>query len=88
MSAILKGLLQPQIQTVLTSFGSAVYAGPPEGASAQALFADRLSTAIATAVQQYLLTNVTVVPGQAVVTAGGPTNQAGATTTPGILSAP
>lgn len=88
MSQVLKGLLQPQIQAVLTSFGSAVYAGPPEGTSAQIVFADKLATAIAIAVQQYLTTNVTVLPGIAVVTAGGPAAQAGATTAPGILQAP
>jgi hypothetical protein len=88
MSAILKGLLQPQIQTVLSSFGGATYVGPPEGVSAQTLFADRLSTAIAVAVQQYLITNVKVTPGIPVATAGGPTNQVGATTAPGILQAP
>jgi hypothetical protein len=52
------------------------------------LFADKLATAIATAMQQYLLSNVTVIPGIPVVTAGGPTNQVGATTAPGILQAP
>lgn len=88
MSAILKGLLQPQIQTVLTSFGTEVYTGPPTGTAAQTLFADRLSTAIAAAVQQYLLTNVTVIPGIPVATAGGPAAQVGATTAPGKLQAP
>jgi hypothetical protein len=88
MSAILKGLLQPQIQSVLSSFGTEIYAGPPNGTAAQTVFADRLATAIATAVQQYLVTNVTVTPGIPVVTAGGPTNQVGATTAPGILQAP
>jgi hypothetical protein len=88
MSQILKGLLQPQIQSVLSSFGGPEYIGPPEGVSAQTQFADRLSTAIAIAVQQYLLTNVTVIPGIPVITAGGPTNQVGATTAPGLLQAP
>ena len=88
MSAILKGLLQPQIQTVLTSFGGPTYTGPLDGVSAQTLFADKLSTAIATAVQQYLLTNVTVTPGIAVTTAGSATAQIGTTTAPGILQAP
>ena len=88
MSAILKGLLQPQILGVLQSYGSATYVGPPDPIASQALFADKLATAIATAVQQYLLSNVTVIPGIPVVTAGGPTNQVGATTAPGILQAP
>lgn len=88
MSQILKGLLQPQIQSVLTSFGSAAYSGPPDGTAAQTLFAEKLATAIATAVQQYLIQNVKVNPGIAVVTAGGPTAQAGSTTSPGILQAP
>lgn len=87
MSAVLKGLLQPQIQTVLSSFGTAAYVGPPEGTAAQTLFADRLSTAIAAAVQQYLLASVTVIPGIPVATVGGPTNQVGATTAPGKLQA-
>lgn len=62
MSAVLKGLLQPQIQTVLASFGTAAYVGPPEGTTAQTLFADKLSTAIAVAVQQYILTSVVTIP--------------------------
>ena len=88
MSAILKGLLQPQILAVLQSYGSPQYAGPPDPIVAQNLFADKLSTAIAIAVQQYLLANVTVIPGILVATVGGPTNQVGATTSPGILQAP
>lgn len=88
MSAILKGLLQPQIQSVLSGFGTETYAGPPTGAESQTVFADKLATAIAAAVQQYLATNVTVIPGIPVVTTGGPTNQVGATTAPGILQAP
>lgn len=64
MSAILKGLLQPAIQGVLTSFGNDAsgYIGPPSSTAAEAAFADRLSTAIATAVQAYLVANVTTVP--------------------------
>jgi len=92
MSAILKGLLQPQIQAVLTGFSSATYTGPPEGISAQTLFVDQLSTAIALAVQTYLNANVIVNPGQAVTvaTVGGPTAQAGggSTVSPGKLTAP
>jgi hypothetical protein len=88
MSVILKGLLKPKILAVLQSYGSSQYAGPPDPAVAQALFADKLATAIAIAVQEYLLANVTVIPGIPVITAGGPTNQVGATTAPGILQAP
>lgn len=89
MSAILKGLLQPAIQGVLTSAATPGVASPaPDPIIAQTLLADKLSTAIAIAVQTYLLTSVTVIPGQAVLTTGGPTNQAGATSTPGKLLAP
>ena len=88
MSQILKGLLQSQIQTELMSFGGSTYAGPMDGLAAQTMFVEKLATAIALAVQQYLLTNVTVTPGIAVVTVGSPTTQAGTTTTPGILQAP
>lgn len=68
MSAILKGLLQPQILTVLQSYGSAQYIGPPDPIAAQTLFADRLSTAIAIAVQQYILTSVVTIPAPGPVT--------------------
>jgi hypothetical protein len=51
------------------------------------MFADKLSTAIAIAVQQYLITNVTVIPGIPVATAGTAVAQVGATTAPGILQA-
>jgi hypothetical protein len=49
---------------------------------------DKLANAIAKAVQTYLLSNVSVAPGQVVVTAGSPSTQTGATTTPGTLIAP
>jgi outer membrane protein OmpA-like peptidoglycan-associated protein len=88
MSATLAGLLQPRILSVLRSFGSEEYNGPTDPAAAQAKMAQELSQAIAQAVQQYLLISVTVTPGQAVVTAGGPTNQVGSTTTPGKLTVP
>jgi GTP1/Obg family GTP-binding protein len=85
MSVILKGLLQPQIQSVVSSLAVPGPASPaPDPISAQAILVDRLSTAIAIAVQQYLTTNVTVIPGQ--VTVGGPSTQV--TTTPGLLNAP
>lgn len=88
MSAILKGLLQPQILSVLQSYGTNEYI-ESEGttgtaATAQIKFADRLASAISIAVQQYLLSNVTVNPGQAVVTNTG----GGSTVSPGILNAP
>jgi hypothetical protein len=88
MSAILTGLLQPQIAKVLTSFGATSYSGPPDPALAQQKMVLELSQAIAVAVQQYLTVTVTVIPGQVVTTVGGPTNQVGATTTPGKLLAP
>jgi hypothetical protein len=89
MSAILKAYLQPQIQGVVSSLAVPGPASPvPDPITAQAVLVDRLSTAIALAVQQYLIANVLVIPGQTVVTAGGPTNQVGATTTPGKLLAP
>lgn len=63
MSAILKGLLQPAIQGVLTSVATPGPASPqPDPMIAQAVLADKLSTAIATAVQQYLTNNVTTQP--------------------------
>jgi hypothetical protein len=61
MSAILKGLLQPKIQQVLADFGSGAYNGPNNPAAAQNMLADKLSGAIAEAVQQYLLQHVTTV---------------------------
>ena len=61
MSAILKGLLQPRIQQVLADFGSGAYSGPDNPAAAQTRLADELSTAIAEAVQLYLLQHVTTV---------------------------
>lgn len=88
MSAILENLLKPQIQTALQKFGSAQYSGPVNPAAAQQQFVDELSKAIAKAIQQYLLGNVTVIPGQVVLTVGGPTNQAGTTSSPGKLNAP
>lgn len=68
MSAILKGLLQPQILAVLQSYGSPQYIGPPDPIAAQALFADKLSTAIALAVQQYIVTSVVTIPAPGPVT--------------------
>lgn len=73
MSVILKGLIETELKN---AFGDNLYSGEME----------KFSQAIAAAVQKYLQANVTVIPGQAVLTAGGPTNQAGATTAPGILS--
>jgi hypothetical protein len=91
MSVILKGLLQPQIAAVIAANSVATATNPGDIASQRSQLVDALSSAIAIAVQQYLL-QVTVVPGQAVTvtTAGGPTNQAGGGTTvsPGLLNAP
>jgi hypothetical protein len=86
MSDILKNLLEPGIRSTLRSFGSNDYSGgaPTTGTGAQDQLVDRLSTAIAEAVQQYLASNVTVLPGQAVATSTG----AGSTVSPGILNAP
>jgi len=61
MSAILKGLLQPRIGKVLADFGSGAYDGPDDPTIAQNRLADELSTAIAEAIQLYLLQNVTTV---------------------------
>jgi hypothetical protein len=92
MSAILTGLLQPQVLGALQSFGTSEYTGPIDPAAAQAKMAAEISRAVAVAVQQYLTTNVTVIPGQGVTvaTTGGPTNQVGGgvTVTPGALLAP
>jgi hypothetical protein len=92
MSAILKGLLQPQIAGVVAANSAVTATNPGDVAAQRAKLVDELATAIAIAVQQYLLQSVTVIPGQAVVvtTSGGPTNQAGGGTTvsPGLLNAP
>jgi hypothetical protein len=92
MSAILKEYLKPQIEGVVKG-NSNVSASSSEDVNDQRTkLIEELSSAIAVAVQQYLLQNVTVIPGQAVVvtTSGGPTNQAGGGTTvsPGLLNAP
>jgi len=63
MSQILKGLLEPKIKQVLAGFGTDVYSGPDTGGAAEDQFAAALATAIAQAVQQYLVTNVMTVPG-------------------------
>jgi len=71
MSSILSELIQNQLKSAF-----------PEADSFynNKAFAD----ALALAIQQYLASNVIVLPGQA--TAGGPTAQA--TVSPGILNAP
>jgi hypothetical protein len=97
MSQILKGnilnigQLEEEIYKAINFFGcSDGYKGPTDPCQAQREFSQRLAIAISNAVskgvQQYLLSNVTVIPGQLVVTAGSPTAQAGSTTTPGILN--
>jgi hypothetical protein len=88
MSRVLAGILEPNIRSVVEGFGKAEYSGPLNAANAQDKFIRELTNAISVSIQQYLVSNVTVIPGQVVITAGGPTNQAGATTTPGILNAP
>jgi hypothetical protein len=84
MSQILQNILEPNIRSVLRGFGNDEYTGPNTPGAAQDKFIRELSNAIAVSVQQYLATNVTVIPGQ--ITVGGPSTQV--TTTPGILNAP
>jgi hypothetical protein len=78
MSATLAGLISAQLSTI----DPVASANPAILASQQ-----QLATAIATAVQLYLQTAVTVVPGQTVTTTGTAVAQTGATTTPGTLLA-
>jgi hypothetical protein len=68
MSVILKQLLKPKIEDALSSFGTDEYTGPDDPASAQSRFADKLSTAVAEAVQQYINTNVLAIPAPGPVT--------------------
>jgi hypothetical protein len=86
MSQILQNILEPNIRRVLQEFGSEQYldTAPQTPRDAQEQFIKRLSNAIAVSVQQYLASNVNVIPGQ--ITVGGPASQV--TTTPGILNAP
>lgn len=78
MSATLAGLILTQLQ-----ISDPVNSVNPVIAASQQQFA----TAIANAVQIYLQTAVTVLPGQVVSTAGTAVAQTGATTTPGTLTA-
>jgi hypothetical protein len=90
MSAILKGLLQPQIAAVVAANSVATATSAGDIAAQRAQLVDELASAIAIAVQQYLL-QVTVIPGQAVViTSTGLITQTGGgtTVTPGLLNAP
>ena len=87
MSQILHGILEPKILAALRKFGSAEYTGPDDAAKAQDMFAKELSLAISAAMQQYITAYVLTNPGQAVTTVGGPTNQAGATISPGTVTA-
>lgn len=87
MSQNLHKLLQPEILKALKQFGSAEYTGPNDAAKAQELFAEQLSLAISTAMQTYITTFVITNAGQVVATAGGPTNQVGATTSPWTVTA-
>jgi len=86
MSQILQGILEDKIGEVLRRFGTEEYpdTAPQTPRGAQEQFITELSNAIAISVQQYLATNVTVIPGQ--VTAGSIFSHV--TTTPGILNAP
>jgi hypothetical protein len=92
MSAILKGLLQPQIASVVAANTTATAASAGDVTAQRAKLVDELATAIAIAVQQYLLQSVTVIPGQAVTVAtkGGPSSQTGGgiTVSSGKLNAP
>lgn len=99
MSTILKGnilnvgQLENEIFNALNFYGCGFdYKGPTDQCEAQRQFANRLANAISNGVsrgvQQYLLSNVTAVPGIPVTTAGGPSAQVGATIAPGILQAP
>lgn len=89
MSQILHGILKPKILSVLQSFigKDGEYTGPVDTQKVQEDFAEKLSLAISSAMQQYITANVITNPGQAVATAGGPTNQAGATVSPGTVTA-
>lgn len=84
MSRLLQGILESNIRPAVQRFGTSEYTGPDDAARAQEQFITDLSAAIARSVQQYLNSNVIVLPGQA--TAGGPTNQV--TVSPGGLAAP
>lgn len=75
MSNVLKGYIEQEMRNKF----------PDAALQDLGLFAE----VMAKAVQQYLTANVTVIPGtQLVVTAGGPSAQAGTTTTNGKLLAP
>jgi len=93
MSAILASILQPRITSAIrnASAKNSVIANDPSGASAEVIqqqFITELSIAIAAAVQQYLLSSVTVTPTALTVSPGipvaGPAGPIiGATTAPG-----
>ena len=68
MSAILQLRLQKEIGEALKIFGAATYTGPPTGAAAQQLFIINLSAAIATAIQEYLVTDVVTIAAPGPVT--------------------
>jgi hypothetical protein len=96
MSQILHKILEPKLLKVLKEFssGDGGFTGvdpkldPDKQIEAvQKKFAESLSLAISEAMQQYITANVITNPGQAVATAGGPTNQAGATVSPGTVTA-
>jgi PHP family Zn ribbon phosphoesterase len=76
MSATLKKLIEDEL---VSKFGKNLYTDEPSNEMS------KFTEAIAKAIQTYLETNVKVQIGQAVATAGGPTNQVGTTTTVGNL---
>lgn len=80
----LKSVLQPLILSKLQEkFPEAAQFS--EQASQQQKLSQALAEGIAEALVPYLLSNAQVAPGIAVATAGGPTAQVGATTSPGML---
>lgn len=96
MSQNLHKLLEPELLKVLKQFSGADggFAGidpnlepAAQVKAVQEKFAKELSLAISKAMQQYITTFVITNPGQVVATAGGPTNQVGATTSPGTVTA-
>jgi hypothetical protein len=87
MSAILTGLLQPRLEKAIKDFKwNSLNSLQTE--TAQDAYIRDLSVAISVSVQEYLDKYVLVLVGQTVITAGGPTNQVGTTTTPGDLLVP
>lgn len=84
MSQILSKLLATEIYRATIELEAKTATTPAELAALRTQFVTELSDAIATSVQRYLASSVTVAPGQ--LTVGGPTTQT--TTTPGKIIAP